>query len=127
MSEIPQDLRYTEEHEWVKVEGDVATVGITDYAQEKLGEVIYVELPEVGKRYEAMQPMAVVESVKAASDIYAPVSGEILEVNQNVAGDPSLVNKSPYGDGWFVKLKVSDPSEVGKLLTAEQYAGKVQE
>ena len=121
MTEVPEDLRYTEEHEWVLLEGDVATVGITDYAQEKLGEVIYVELPELGETFSAEDVMATVESVKAASDVYCPVAGEVIEINQNVVDDPSLVNKSPYGKGWFVKLKVNDPSEIEKLLTPKQY------
>lgn len=121
MSTIPKELRYTKEHEWVKLEGDVAIVGITDWAQEKLGEVIYVELPEVGKRFEAMEAIATVESVKAASDVYAPVAGEVIETNQSIVQEPGLVNKSPYGEGWFVRLKVEDPAQVEKLLTAENY------
>jgi glycine cleavage system H protein len=127
MSEIPGDLKYTAEHEWVRLEGDVATIGITDYAQDQLGEIIYLELPAVGKTLEAMAVMAVVESVKAASDIYAPVPGEVVAVNQRALDDNELVNKSPYGDGWLVKIRVADTSDVDALLTPEAYAGHAKE
>jgi len=122
MSEIPKELKYTDEHEWIRMEGDTAVVGITDYAQDKLGEVIYVELPETGKSFSAKEVMATVESVKAVSDIYAPLSGEITEVNQAVVDDPALLNRSPYGEAWLVKIRVSDPSEADSLLPPEKYA-----
>ena len=127
MSEIPDDLKYTQEHEWVRIEGDVATVGITDYAQDKLGEVIYVELPAVGKSFEAMAVMATVESVKAASDIYAPLTGEVAEVNDAVVDDPALINSSPYGDAWLVKMRVADASQLDTLLAPEAYAEHAKE
>ncbi len=127
MSEIPQDLKYTSEHEWVRLEGDVATIGITDYAQDQLGEIIYVELPAVGTTVEAMGIMATVESVKAASDIYAPVAGEVVEVNQNAVDSTELVNKSPYGDGWLVKIRPADASQVDALLTPAAYADHAKE
>ena len=127
MSEIPEGLKYTQEHEWVRVEGDGATVGITDYAQDKLGEVIYVELPTVGKSFDAMAIMATVESVKAASDIYAPLAGEVTEVNDAVVDDPGLINSSPYGDAWLVKIRLSDPSQVETLLAPEKYAEHTKE
>ena len=127
MSAVPSDLRYTAEHEWVRIQGDTGTVGITDYAQDKLGEVIYVELPAVGKTYAAREVMATVESVKAASDIYAPVAGEITEVNQAVVDDPAMVNSSPYEDAWLVKLKLADPSQADALLSAEKYAEHIKE
>lgn len=122
MIEIPNDLRYTAEHEWLRLEGGIATVGITDYAQDKLGEVIYVELPAVGASFDALAAMAAVESVKAASDIYAPVAGEVIEVNEAVVSEPSLLNASPYGEAWLVKLRLADAAQVDSLLSAEEYA-----
>jgi len=127
VSTIPGDLKYTAEHEWVRIAGDIATVGITDYAQEKLGEIIYLELPPVGKAVTAMAVMATVESVKAASDIYAPVAGQIVEVNQAVAGDPSLINESPYEKAWLVKLRVSDAEQIDGLLDPQAYAEHTKE
>lgn len=118
---IPDDLRYNASHEWVRLEGDVVTVGITDHAQEELTDVVFVELPPVGKEVDAEDPIAVVESVKAASDIYAPVSGEVVEANDEVEGDPALVNTDPYGSGWIFKLKVKDPAQVEAMLDAEGY------
>ena len=112
---------YTEEHEWVRVEGDGATVGITDFAQGQLGDVVFVEIPEAGKRVAKGGEAAVVESVKAASDVYAPVSGEISEGNQALVDDPSLVNTDPEGEGWFFRLRLSDPSELEGLMDAEAY------
>src|SRR5437016_14197702 len=102
-------LRFTKDHEWVRLEGDLAVVGITDYAQSQLGDVVYVELPEIGRRVEQGKEAAVVESVKAASEVYAPVSGEVAEVNEGLAVDPAVVNADPMGDGWFFKLRVHDP------------------
>ncbi len=118
---VPQNLRYNKSHEWVLLEGDIATVGISDHAQEELTDVVFVELPAVGKTVDLGDPTAVVESVKAASDIYAPVSGEVVEVNDAVEKDPSLVNTDPYGKGWIFKLKVKDAAQVEQLLDAAGY------
>lgn len=118
---VPDDLRYNASHEWVRLEGDVVTVGITDHAQEELTDVVFVELPPVGKEVDAEDPIAVVESVKAASDIYAPVSGEVVEANEEVEGDPALVNTDPYGNGWIFKLKVKDVAQVDAMLDAAGY------
>ena len=107
-------LKYSKEHEWVRVEGDVGTVGISDYAQEQLGDVVYVELPEVGTTVAQNEEAAVVESVKAASEVYAPVSGEVVEVNQALEDDPALVNRDPTGEGWFLKLRISAPGRAGR-------------
>ena len=118
---VPQNLRYNSSHEWVLLEGDIATVGISDHAQEELTDVVFVELPPVGKIVDVGDPTAVVESVKAASDIYAPVSGEVVEVNDAVEADPSLVNTDPYGKGWIFKLKVKNAAQVEALLDAPGY------
>lgn len=115
------ETRYTKEHEWVRVEGDTATIGITDYAQEQLGDVVYVELPEIGKIFSQGDEAAVVESVKAASEVYAPVSGEVVEVNEALQDAPGAVNEDAMGKGWFVKLKLSDPNEVAALMTEDEY------
>src|ERR1700677_4564304 len=122
---IPADLKYTKSHEWVRLEGDTATVGITDFAQHELTDVVYVELPSLGHKVVAGQDCAVVESVKTASDIYAPVSGEVLAVNADLAAHPELVNTSPYANGWLLKLKLSQPGEAGALLTPEAYASQI--
>jgi len=122
---IPSDLRYAASHEWIRLEGDIGTVGISDHAQEELTDVVFVELPPVGKVVDAADPTAVVESVKAASDIYAPVSGEIVEVNPEVEADPSLVNTDPYGKGWIFKLKVKDPDHFSKLMDAAAYGAQI--
>ena len=121
----PADLRYAASHEWVRLDGEIATVGISDHAQQELTDVVFVELPAMGRTVDAGDPTAVVESVKAASDIYAPVSGEVLEVNPDVEADPSLVNTDPYGKGWIFKLKVKDATEVSKLMDAAAYAGQI--
>lgn len=115
------DIRYTKEHEWIRLEGDVATVGISNYAQEQLGDVVFVELPEKGKAVERGKEAAVVESVKAASEIYAPVSGEVVAVNEALNDDPAIVNRSPLGEGWFLKLKVADASELEDLMNEADY------
>lgn len=120
------DLRYTKEHEWVRVEGAVAVVGISDYAQKQLGDVVYVELPEVGRVLDQSAQAAVVESVKAASEVYAPVSGEVIEVNQALADEPATVNAEPTGAGWFLKLRVKDPSEIESLMDEAAYAAYVE-
>ncbi len=122
---IPADLRFSTSHEWVRLEGDIATVGISDHAQEELTDVVFVELPIIGRNVDGGDPTAVVESVKAASDIYAPVAGEIIEANGDVESDPSLVNTDPYGKGWIFKLKVKNPAEVESMLTPEAYADHI--
>ncbi|MBB5350030.1 glycine cleavage system H protein [Haloferula luteola] len=118
---VPDDLRFQSSHEWVRLEGDTAVVGISDHAQEELTDVVFVELPQMGRAVDAGDPTAVVESVKAASDIYAPISGEVIEVNDAVEADPSLVNTDPYGSGWIFKLKIKDASQLDALLDAEGY------
>ena len=117
----PADRKYTKEHEWVRLEGDVAVVGITDYAQGELGDVVFVELPEVGRRLTQGQTFGVVESVKAASDLYAPVSGEVIEVNAQLPDAPDLVNKEPFGGGWMIKVRPSDTAELNSLMDAPAY------
>src|SRR5207302_8650321 len=114
-------LRFTRDHEWVRLEGDLAVVGITDYAQSQLGDVVYVELPEIGRRVEQGKEAAVVESVKAASEVYAPVSGEVAEVNEALAADPAMVNADPMGDGWLLKLRVDDPKQFDGLMDEAAY------
>jgi glycine cleavage system H protein len=125
MSNIPSDLKYTKSHEWVRVEGGTATVGITDHAQAELTDIVFVELPEVGRKVKAGEACAVVESVKTASDIYAPVSGEILETNKAVVDDPALTNSEPFAGGWFFKVKLSNPAELNSLLTPDQYKAQI--
>ncbi|MBU2967159.1 glycine cleavage system protein GcvH [Amphritea sp. 2_MG-2023] len=123
MSDIPSDLKYVASHEWIRDEGDgVVTIGITDHAQDLLGDVVFVELPEVGAEFATGDDLGVVESVKAASDVYAPLSGEILAINGDLEDAPELVNSDPYGDGWFVRLRLSDTTEVDDLLDADGYA-----
>ncbi len=115
------DVRYTKDHEWIRLEGGVGVVGITDYAQNALGDVVFVEVPEAGKALTAGGEAGVIESVKAASEIYSPVSGEVVEGNAGLDGDPALVNSSPTGDGWIFKVKLSNPDEVGTLMTEAEY------
>ena len=115
------DLRYTKEHEWARVEGDVAVVGISDYAQQQLGDVVYVELPEVGRTLKQFAEAAVVESVKAASEVYAPLSGEVVEVNEALGEEPAAVNTDPTGAGWFLKLRIADPAELDALMNESDY------
>ena len=122
---IPSDLRYNASHEWVRLEGDVATIGITDHAQQELTDVVFVELPAMGKKVDAGDPTAVVESVKAASDIYAPIAGEVVEVNPEVEADPSLVNSDPYGNGWIFRLRVADPYQFLQLMDATAYGAHI--
>lgn len=119
------DVRYTKEHEWVRLDGDLATVGISDYAQQQLGDVVFVELPEVGRQVSQGGSMAVVESVKAASDVYAPISGEVVEANSALEGDPAIVNRSAEDQGWFCRLRISDQSQLTKLMDAEAYKAYV--
>ena len=123
----PKNLKYTKEHEWVKIEGDIAVVGVTDFAQHELTDVVFVELPAVGKKATASTPIAVIESVKSVSDIFAPVSGEIIEVNNSIVDAPEIINKDPYGKGWLLKIKIEDKKEAEQLLSAEQYEEFIKE
>ena len=120
-------LRYTRDHEWVRIDGDLAVVGISDYAQSQLGDVVYVELPEIGHRVEQGKEAAVVESVKAASEVYAPVSGKVVEVNEALAADPARVNADPTGEGWFIKLRLDDPKQLDTLMDEDAYTRFVEE
>ena len=120
-------LRFTKDHEWVRLDGDLAVIGITDYAQSQLGDVVYVELPEPGHRVEQGKEAAVVESVKAASEVYAPVSGEVAEVNETLAADPAKVNADPLGEGWFMKLRLDDPKQLDGLMDEAAYQRFVEE
>lgn len=117
----PEDSKYAKSHEYVHVEGDIGTIGITDYAQKELGDVVFVELPQVGAQLEAADELGSIESVKAVSELFAPVSGEVTEVNEALTAKPELVNTDPYGDGWMIKVKLSDPTEVDELMSAEEY------
>jgi glycine cleavage system H protein len=120
-------FRFTRDHEWVRLDGDLAIVGITDYAQSQLGDVVYVELPEIGHRVEKGKEAAVVESVKAASEVYAPVSGEVAEINETLIADPAKVNADPMGEGWFIKLRLDDPKELECLMDEEGYKRFIEE
>lgn len=122
MSEIPKDLLYTEEHEYVKPEGDVVAIGITDYAQGELGDIVYIELPKVGATFGKHDVFGTVEAVKAVSELYSPVAGEVVAVNDRLDKEPALVNTSPYGDGWMIKIKLSDASEKDALMNADAYS-----
>lgn len=124
---FPKNLKYTREHEWVLVEGNVATVGITDFAQDQLGEVVFVELPSSGDTVTKDEAFGVVESVKAASDIYSPVSGDVTEVNEDLVETPEMLNDDPYGDAWLIRLEMSDPAELEDLMTADEYREFVEE
>ena len=123
----PEDLHYTKQHEWVRLSGDAGVVGITDHAQEELGDIVYVDLPRVGTKVEQAKVMGSVESVKAVSDIYSPVSGEVIEINDALATAPEKMNESPHGDGWLVKIRLSVPAEIQGLLSAVDYAKYVAE
>lgn len=125
--ELPEDLKYTREHEWVSIEGSVATIGITDHAQEQLGDVVFVELPSVGDRVEKADAFGVVESTKAVSDVYAPISGEVAEVNDDLPDNPELINEDPYGDGWMVKITLGDQADLEDLMTADEYRKFIEE
>jgi glycine cleavage system H protein len=119
-------VKYTRDHEWIRVDGDIAVIGITDYAQTQLGDVVYVELPELGRRVAQGKEAAVVESVKAASEVYAPISGEVVAVNDALSGEPGKVNADPQGEGWFLKLRIADPKELEGLLDEKAYAAFVE-
>ncbi|GAA5139416.1 glycine cleavage system protein GcvH [Alloalcanivorax gelatiniphagus] len=125
MSEIPAELRYRDSHEWVRVEGDVAVVGITAHAQDAMGDLVYVELPDLGQVFAAGDEAGVVESVKAASDIYAPVSGEVVAINEALEDEPERVNNEPYASGWLFKIKMADQGELKEMLTADQYQEQI--
>jgi len=127
VSQVDQECRYADSHEWVRVEGDIATVGISDHAQALLGDLVYVELPEVGASIDASDEAGVVESVKAASDVYCPISGTIMEINGALEDSPELINSSPYADGWLFKVKLNDLEEVAGLMTAEDYEDAIEE
>jgi glycine cleavage system H protein len=118
---VPENLLYTKEHEWALVEDDVVTFGITDYAQGELGDIVFVEFPTIGDHTEQMKPCASIEAVKTVSDLYAPVSGEVIEINSSLESDPQLVNKDPYGDGWMIKVKLADKSELDRLMSPDGY------
>jgi glycine cleavage system H protein len=124
--EFPEELKYSKEHEWVLVENRTATIGITDYAQQELGDIVYVELPEVGEKVVKDDPFAAVESVKAVSDVYAPISGAVVDVNDTLPETPETINEDPYGDGWMIKVEISDMDELKDLMTAEEYAEYVE-
>jgi glycine cleavage system H protein len=117
----PQDLKYTKSHEWVRVDGDIATIGVTDYAQSELGDITYLELPDVGGSVSGGEPFGVVEPVKAASDIYTPIDGEVIERNEDAIAAPDVVNSSPYEGAWLIKVRVSDPAQLEQLMSAEEY------
>ncbi len=123
----PKELHYTRSHEWVRIDGDVGTIGITDYAQKELGEIVYLELPEIGHMFNAEDEFGTVESVKAVSELFTPVSGEVVEVNKTAVAEPGIVNDDPLGDGWLIKVKLSTDEEVKKLLSAEQYEEYVKQ
>ncbi|MCG3194131.1 MAG: glycine cleavage system protein GcvH [Thermoanaerobaculia bacterium] len=127
MSSCPDDRQYTKSHEWIRIEGDVATIGITDHAQKELGEVVFVDLPDAGELFDADQEFGTIESVKAVSELFLPVAGEILEINKNLNDEPGAINEDPYGEGWLVKIRVASGGEVEGLMSASQYEAFVQE
>jgi glycine cleavage system H protein len=121
MANVPEDLHYSKDHEWIRVEGDVGTIGITDHAQNSLGDVVYVELPKTGESFAANEPFGSVESVKAVSEIFTPVGGQITEVNESLQDEPEKVNTDPYGEGWMIRVRMSNPGEIDSLLNAAEY------
>lgn len=121
MANVPENLHYSKDHEWVRVDGDIAIIGITDYAQNSLGDVVYVELPKAGEDFSANEPFGSVESVKAVSEMFTPVSGSVVEINESLADEPEKVNSDAYGEGWMIRLRMSSPGEVDSLLTAAEY------
>lgn len=127
MANTPEDLSYTKDHEWVRTKGNEATVGITDHAQHQLGDVVYVELPKVGDKFEASEPFGSVESVKAVSEVYMPLAGSVTEVNESLNDSPEQVNEDPYGDGWMIRIKLDNPAQVDALLTAIEYEDYIKE
>lgn len=124
---IPVELKYTKEHEWVRVEGNIATIGITDYAQGELGDIVFVELPSVGDDVTQMEPFGTIEAVKAVSDLFSPVTGKLVEVNSALEDDPMAINRDPYGDGWMIKVEISDSSQIEQLLDSISYKSVIGE
>lgn len=124
---FPDDLKYSKEHEWVRVTGKIATIGVSDYAQSQLGEIVFVELPDDGEEFGQDDAIGVVESVKSVNDVYSPVSGRIIETNDPIVDSPEIVNEDPYGEGWFVKIEISDPKELKDLMTAKEYEAYIKE
>lgn len=124
---VPDDLYYSKEHIWVKIDGDIATIGITDYGQHQLGDIVFIDMPENGREVESGEVIASVESIKAISEIYAPLTGKIISINEDLANDPSVINSDPYGDGWICDIQMKDPSEVEDLMTAEDYRAYLEE
>ncbi len=122
----PEDRHYAQSHEWVRIDGEIGTIGITDYAQKELGEIVYLELPEVGHVFNADEEFGIVESVKAVSELFTPLSGEVVEINKSAIAEPGIVNDDPFGDGWLIRLKLSTDEEISKLMSAEQYAEYVR-
>jgi glycine cleavage system H protein len=123
----PENLRYTKEHEWVRIENESAVIGITDYAQDQLGDVVYVELPEVESQISQFETCGTIESVKTVSDLYAPISGEVIKINEALDDTPELINNDPYGAGWIIEVRIKDPDELNKLLSASDYETLIQE
>ncbi len=126
MANIPKDMKYSEEHEWVQVNGDTVTIGVTDFAQEELGDIVFLELPDTGEEFKQGDAFGSIEAVKTVADLYAPISGTVVEVNETLEDAPETVNDSPYGDGWLMKLKLSDPGELDALMDAEAYAQHIE-
>src|SRR5262245_48854918 len=124
---FPEDLKFSKEHEWVRVNGNIATIGVSDFAQDQLGEVVFVELPDEGEEVEKDDAFGVIESVKSVNDIYAPLTGKIVEVNDPVVDSPEIVNEDPYGEGWLVKMEISDLKELGELMSAKDYEAYIKE
>lgn len=124
---LPEDLKYTKDHEWIRIEGDIATIGITQHAQDQLGEIVFIELPEEGEEFEKGDVFGVVESVKSANDIFIPVSCQVIEVNDPLTDSPETINDDPYGEGWMIKIRLSDPREVKDLLSAKEYEAYIRE
>lgn len=124
---VPEDLYYTKEHIWVKIEGDIATIGITDYGQHQLGDVVFIDMPEMGREIESGEVIASVESVKAISEVYAPLTGKIIEISEDLSNYPSTINSDPYGDGWICDIQIKDPTEVEDLMTADDYRAYLEE
>lgn len=124
---VPANLMYTKDHEWIKVDGNVATVGVTDFAQSQLGDIVFIEIETVGETLAKEEVFGTIEAVKTVSDMFTPVAGEVLEVNPKITEQPDVVNKDPYGDGWMIKVKISNPAELNELLSPEQYKGTINE
>ena len=127
MSEVKEELRYTEEHEWTNKQNDIVTIGITDHAQESLGEIVFIELPDVGTVLDRSSTFGVIESTKSVSDLYSPIAGEVVEVNRSVENEPDIINKNPYGEGWIIKIKAKRIEDLDSLLTAKQYEELIDE